>query len=79
MNKKYNGFDNDPDNISWVLCWAILRGDPWHLHSVHVKKEEAVTLKKSMGNDLCDYEIVQGTHEKNSDNFIYTDLSTKAV
>ncbi|MEB7524039.1 hypothetical protein NGB57_03435 [Escherichia coli] len=63
----YTDFQNDPDNVGSVLCWACYSMDPWHLAGIYLTEEEAKEMLEVLGKG---YEVSYGSHPKNTDDFI---------
>lgn len=62
-----NGLKPDPDNKGWVIGWAVVRSDPWHLVGVYATKDVAETKAGSLGQG---YEARLGSHRLGSDDFV---------
>lgn len=62
------GLKRDPDNQGWVMGWAVIRLNPWHLVGLYTSKDIAEKKALLAGED---YEAVYGSHLPGTDDFIF--------
>jgi hypothetical protein len=67
ISRVSDGLPADPDNIGWVLGWAVYRMSPWSLFAVSLTKDKADQFLKYAGKD---YSVSFGSHRLGSDDFI---------
>lgn len=63
-----NGLEKNPDNLGWVMGWAVVRRSPWHLAGVYATKDVAETKAANLGDG---YEAAYGSHRLGSDDFVF--------
>lgn len=62
------GLKKNPDNVGWVMGWAVVRRSPWHLVAVYESKDMAETKVGTIGDG---YEAAYGSHRLDSDDFVF--------
>lgn len=66
MNER-TGMRPDPDNEGHVLCWAVVRDEPWHLGGVYATEGEAIVNQGVLGPE---YRVAFGSHKTGTDDFV---------
>ena len=61
-------YEIDKDNPDMVLCWGVVREEPWHLDSVYPTRAAAETRQAQLG---ADYIVKFGSRRLASDDFIW--------
>ncbi|MCA9421939.1 MAG: trypsin-like peptidase domain-containing protein [Nitrospira sp.] len=61
----------DSINPGGIRGWAVLRRNPWHLHGLYEESLKAEEILNKLG---ADYEIIYGTNQYGTDEFIWNGI-----
>lgn len=57
----------DPDNLGWVLGWAVVQSSPWRFVDIYASEATALAEAASRG---VGFAVEYGSHQVGTDNFV---------